>query len=132
MLAVRFHFLGEFVNEGRNLQYVGGRTAMSHVDRDKISLPEIKGHLADHASLKENWRLHWLYPGLPLYAGLSLLLNDVSCLRMSTYIKDGMVVDIYVEDVIKEAQDKNDYVDVCHEEVALQSQCSEATKKVAS
>ena len=76
---------------------------MSHVDRDKISLSEIKGHLADHAPVKENWRLHWLYPGLPLYAGLSVLVNDVSCLRMSTYIKDGMVVDIYVEDVITEA-----------------------------
>ena len=47
-LSVRFHFLGEFVNEGRDMQYVGGRTEMSHIDRDKISLPEIKGHLADH------------------------------------------------------------------------------------
>uniref|UniRef100_A0ACD5YMJ0 Uncharacterized protein n=1 Tax=Avena sativa TaxID=4498 RepID=A0ACD5YMJ0_AVESA len=130
-LAVRFHFLGHFVNEERNLQYLGGRIEMSHIDRDKISLPEIKGHLADHVSLKENWRLHWLSPGLPLYAGLSLLVNDVSCMRMSTYIKDGMVVDIYVGDTITEGTEKNDHVGVCHEEVVvLPSQCSRAAEKL--
>ena len=130
-LSVRFHFLGEFVNEGRDMQYVGGRTEMSHIDRDKISLPEIKGHLADHVPLKNNWRLHWLYPGLPLYAGLSLLVNDVSCMRMSTYIKDGTVVDIYVDDTITHATEKNDHAGVSQEEVVLlPSQHSQATKKL--
>lgn len=130
-LSMRFHFLGEFVNDGRNLQYMGGRTEMSHIDRDKISLPEIKGHLADHVPLMKNWRLHWLYPGLPLHAGLNLLVNDVSCMRMSTYIKDGTVADIYVEDAITQETEKKYHLGVGHEEaIVLPSQCSQAAKKL--
>ena len=133
-LGVRFHFLGEFVNSGRSLQYVGGRTATSHIDRDKISMPEIKGYLRDHVTVKDNWRFHWLYPGLPLYAGLSLLVNDVSCLRMSKYIKDGAFVDIYVEEPSTTGTDMSDEVQrdtvVDNEElVVLESQsCKPANK----
>ena len=39
-LPVRFHFGGDFVNDGNKKKYVGGREAMSYIDRDKLSLPE--------------------------------------------------------------------------------------------
>jgi len=32
--------------------YVGGREAMSYIDRDKVSLPEIVGHLRDHWNVR--------------------------------------------------------------------------------
>ncbi|KAG2642547.1 hypothetical protein PVAP13_2KG196736, partial [Panicum virgatum] len=44
-LAVRFHLGGEFLNDGKKLHYCGGKEAMSDIDRDKISLPELVGHL---------------------------------------------------------------------------------------
>ena len=47
-LAVRFHFGGEFINDGKVLHYCGGKEGISTIERDKISLPEITGHLKDH------------------------------------------------------------------------------------
>ena len=44
-LSVRFHFNGEFISAGKKLFYSGGREQMSYIDRDKVSLPEIVGHL---------------------------------------------------------------------------------------
>jgi alpha-galactosidase len=38
-LVVRFHFNGVFINSGNSVHYVGGRRAMSYIDRDKVSLP---------------------------------------------------------------------------------------------
>lgn len=64
-LSVRFHLGGKLDYDGHSLRYVGGTVAMSNVDRDKVSLPEIKGHLADYVPLTEedNVDLHWLFPG---------------------------------------------------------------------
>ena len=45
ILNVRFHFGGQFVRMGPNLDYVGGDEAMSEIERDKLSLPELKGYL---------------------------------------------------------------------------------------
>ena len=42
-LGARFHFRGEFIAVGEKLQYVGGSEAMSYIDRDLVSLPEIVG-----------------------------------------------------------------------------------------
>ena len=53
-LAVRFHFNGEFVNRGRQKLYCGGREAMSYIDRDKVSLPELFGHLKDHCKFVDD------------------------------------------------------------------------------
>lgn len=136
-LVVRFHFFGELVGSGKSLRYVGGRTATTHIGPDKISLPEIRGHLADHVTVKDNWRFHWLYPGLPLYAGLSLLVNDVLCMRMSNYIKDGAFVDIYVEEPATEAANKSDeaHIDVTifdEDLMVLESQILDSAKKVDS
>jgi len=47
-LPVRFHFNGKFLRNSNGLFYVGGTQAMSYIDRDKLSLPEVVGHLRDH------------------------------------------------------------------------------------
>jgi alpha-galactosidase len=52
-LPVRFHFNGEFLRNSNGLFYVGGTQAMSYIDRDKLSLPEVVGHLHDHFNVKE-------------------------------------------------------------------------------
>ena len=98
-LAVRFHFGGSFLNTGGQLQYVGGRTGMSEVELDKISYPEIKGHLADHVPHSSCYRLHWLKPGCQLSDGLLLLTDDASCQWMADNMTDGGAADIYVEEV---------------------------------
>ncbi|TVU17574.1 hypothetical protein EJB05_33618, partial [Eragrostis curvula] len=62
-VAVRFHYGGEFSFDGNMVQYIGGSEGMSHIERDLISLPEIVGHLKDHAVDVEGVLLHWLFPG---------------------------------------------------------------------
>jgi len=43
---------------------------MSYIDRDKVSLPEVVGHLRDHLNVSEGVLLHWLFPGMELHNGL--------------------------------------------------------------
>ncbi|KAE8817178.1 hypothetical protein D1007_05389 [Hordeum vulgare] len=97
VLNVRFHFGGEFIRIGPSLDYVGGDTAMSLVERDKLSLPELKGFLADHLTVKESMKLYFLMPGRDLVNGLLFLYTDEGCMKMSDYITDAGVDDIYVE-----------------------------------
>ena len=63
-LTVRFHFGGQFVRIGPNLDYVGGDEAMSELERDKVSLPEVKGSLGDHVTFKESMKIYFLLPGI--------------------------------------------------------------------
>ncbi|XP_039785383.1 uncharacterized protein LOC120651817 [Panicum virgatum] len=111
-LTVRFHFLGEFINHGKKLNYVGGREAMRCIDRDLVSLPEIVGHLKDHCKVEEGSMLHWLFPCAKLSKGLRALIDDKACLDMADCITDGGVADIYVEHGVEgsdDAQDDADY-----------------------
>ena len=101
-LAIRFHFGGYFVSIDRQFKYVGGSNAMSYVEIDKLSLPEIKGHLADHVPLTDSIRLHWLMPGMEVDNGLQLLVDDSSCQVMYEHMGDGGVVEIYVEGAVKD------------------------------
>lgn len=101
-LVIRFHFGGAFVGSGRELKYDGGRTTISHVELDKLSLPEIKGHLADHVVSSDVSRLHWLGPRNKLCDGLILLVDDASCKFMADHITDGGIAEVYVEDVAME------------------------------
>lgn len=96
-LVVRFHFNGEFKNDGKTVRYVGGREQLSYIDRDKVSLPEIVGHLKDHCNVEDGTLLHWLFPGKDLNNGLRVLVDDKACLDMSDTIVEGRVADIYVE-----------------------------------
>jgi len=97
-LVVRFHFNGQFVKIGNRLDYFGGLEAMSYIERDKVSLPEVVGHLKDHCTISEGALLHWLFPGKELDSGLRVLLDDNACIQMSDAIEEGVVADIYVED----------------------------------
>ncbi|KAF8774986.1 hypothetical protein HU200_005034 [Digitaria exilis] len=61
---------------------------MSYVEIDKISLPEIKGHLADHVVGADDMHLYWLRPGKKLSDGLMLLVDDGSCKVMADHTSD--------------------------------------------
>ncbi|CAN6279164.1 unnamed protein product [Urochloa humidicola] len=95
--VVRFHFNGEFMNDGKKVQYVGGREAMSYIDRDKVSLAEIVGHLRGHCTVEDGTLVHWLFPGKELDDGLRVLVDDKTCLQMADAIEKGGAADIYVE-----------------------------------
>ncbi|CAO2166140.1 unnamed protein product [Urochloa humidicola] len=97
-LPVRFHFNGEFVRTRKKLFYCGGREAMSYIDRDHVSLPEMFGQLKDHCLVQEGTLLHWRFPGKELDDGLRVLVDDKSCLDMADCIVEGGVAEIYVEE----------------------------------
>lgn len=97
ILNVRFHIGGQFVRIGPSLDYVGGDVAYSDIERDKLSLQEVKGFLADHMEVKESMKFYFLMPGRELVNGLMFLYDDAGCMTMSDHITDGGVADIYVE-----------------------------------
>ncbi|XP_066374845.1 uncharacterized protein [Miscanthus floridulus] len=70
---------------------------MSYIDRDKLSLPEVVGHLRDHCNVKEGTILHWLFPGRDMSTGLRALVDDKVCQIMSDCIVEGDVADVYAE-----------------------------------
>ncbi|KAJ1254186.1 hypothetical protein BS78_K107800 [Paspalum vaginatum] len=102
-LIVRFHLKREFFNDGKKLQYLGGQEAMSYLERDKVSLPEVMGHLRDHCSVPDGTLLHWLFLGKELENGLRALVDDKVCLYMSECTGEGGVADIYVEECASNA-----------------------------
>lgn len=99
-LIVRFHIDGEFINDGTKLHFCGGREAIAHIDRDKVSLPEVVGHLKDHCSVEDGTLLHWLCPGKDLSNGLRALVDDQACMDMSKFTEEGCVAEVYVEQPI--------------------------------
>lgn len=48
VLKVWFHFGGLFENDETGQDYVGGREAVSLIVKNKMSFPELVGHLRDH------------------------------------------------------------------------------------
>ena len=97
ILNVRFHIGGKFIRIGPNLDYVGGDQAMSEIERDKLSLQEVKGYLKDHTQLMESMKFYFLLPGKELINGLVFLNDDSWCVKMAEYICVGGVADVYVE-----------------------------------
>src|SRR3954462_14969396 len=97
ILLVRFHFGGEFIKAGPNLDYVGGHDALSEIERKKLSLQEVKGFVKDHMTSKETIKLYFLIPGKDLVDGLVLLYDDTGCVEMAHYVRPGRVADVYVE-----------------------------------
>lgn len=110
-LVVWFHYNGEFIYDGRQKHYCGGSEAISHIDRDKVSLPEVKGHLKDHCAVEEPMLLHWLFPMKELKDGLRVLLDDKVCQLMSDCTSEAEVADIYVETQVAQ-EDSSDAEDV--------------------
>ena len=96
-LLVRFHFNGEFIKSGSDLQYCGGNVAMAYIDRDKVSLPELVGHLKDHCVVLDGTLLHWLVPGKELKSGLRAIVDDNTCIEMANSTEECCVADVFVE-----------------------------------
>ena len=79
ILTVRFHLGGEFIRIGPQLDYVGGDEEFSEIERDKLSLQEVKGFLKDHIQVKESMKLYFLIPGQEMINGLVFLNDDTKC-----------------------------------------------------
>jgi hypothetical protein len=79
------------------MDYVGGDEALSEIERDKLSLQEVKGFAKDHLAWKDSMKLYFLLPGKELINGLVFLFDDSGCLRMADYIDVGSVADVYIE-----------------------------------
>uniref|UniRef100_A0A0E0LSX2 PB1-like domain-containing protein n=1 Tax=Oryza punctata TaxID=4537 RepID=A0A0E0LSX2_ORYPU len=92
-LVVRFHLKGVFVLDGSEKKYCGGSEALSYVDRDKVSFPELFGHLKDHYNVMSGTLLHWLFPSKDLQTGLRVLSNDKACKLMCDYTGELDVAD---------------------------------------
>ena len=97
VVQVRFNYGGQFIHIGPSLDYVGGDTAMSVIERDKLSLQEVKGFLKDHMQLKESMKFYFQIPGKSMVEGLMFLNDDSKCVHMGEYTDVGGVADIYVE-----------------------------------
>ena len=52
VLAIKFHFNGVFVLDGFSLKYCNGDEGVSHIDKDKLSIPELEGRLLDHTTFR--------------------------------------------------------------------------------
>ena len=57
---------GKFNFDGYSLNYVRDRNALSHIERDNLSLPELRGFLGDHVNLaaQDVVDFHWPPPEL--------------------------------------------------------------------
>jgi alpha-galactosidase len=90
VLQVRFHLSGEFLSSRNSLFYCGGKQAISCIDIDEVSLPEIWGHLKDHCcNVEDGASLHWLYPGKDMINGLHVLVDVTSCIQMVDVVVNG-------------------------------------------
>ncbi|RCV37973.1 hypothetical protein SETIT_8G105100v2 [Setaria italica] len=70
---------------------------VSHIDKDKLSIPELSGHLLDHTTFRRSVRMYWLPIGAKLNSAMSLLVDDKSCMDMLDEIGSVGAVDIYTE-----------------------------------
>lgn len=111
MLAVRFHFNGKIIKEGRNLHYSGGEQMMFNIERGKMSLSEIKRHIIECSEHMELGRLFWLFPGEEMYCGLKLLKNDKMCNFMSDCTSEGEVADVYHQAIIRDKSQQTSRID---------------------
>lgn len=97
VLVVRFYFNGVFILDGSSVQYCNGDEGVSHIDKDKLSIPELEGHLMDHTTFKRSVRMYWLPFGAAVNTGMRMLVDDKSCLEMVDAIGSDGAVDIYTE-----------------------------------
>ena len=67
--------------------------------KDKISIPELEGHLLDHTTFSRSVRMYRLPYGADLNSGMKLLVDDKSCLDMINELGTARAIDIYTESV---------------------------------
>ncbi|KAE8768062.1 hypothetical protein D1007_60494 [Hordeum vulgare] len=70
---------------------------MSEIERDKLSLQEVKGFVKDDMQLKESKKFYFEIPGKSLADALMFVNNDRKCVLMGGYTDVGGVAHIYVE-----------------------------------
>ena len=107
-IPVRFHFGGWFNFDVNLLNHVNGRVELSHVERDKVSLLELRRFLLAHVALtdEDNVDFYWLFPRDDLSNGLRRLSDDKTCFYMFDCITDGVVDEIYVEIYMYDGRDQ--------------------------
>lgn len=115
-IVVRFHFNGEFINDGKTVQYVGGKEAMSFLDRATLSLQRIQQCLSEHYVTVDGQQLHWLFPGKDLFDGLLMLSEDKSVETLSACTTDAGVADVYVEDPAMQDEEVSEEEDWAEDE----------------
>ncbi|KAE8803751.1 hypothetical protein D1007_20259 [Hordeum vulgare] len=106
------------------MDYAGGEEAMSEIERDKLSLREVKGYLQDHIQYKESMKLYFLLPGKDLINGLVFLYDDSGCVKMADYICVGGVADVCVEYHGEEDDDSSSGSDYEDEIIEESDNCS--------
>jgi alpha-galactosidase len=97
VLTIRFHFDGIFVLDGSTVQYCNGIEGVSHIEKDKLSIPKLEGHLLDHTTFKRSVRMYWLPFGAAVSSGMRLLVDDKTCLDMVESVGSDGAVDVYTE-----------------------------------
>jgi hypothetical protein len=92
-----------------------GDEEISEIERDKLSLPEVKGHLKDHMPWKDSTKLYFLLPGKELADGLVFLHTDSNCMQMADRTDVGGFAEVYVEyhgeEDIKDSSSCSDFED---------------------
>jgi len=106
VLKVRFHFNRDFVIDGSKVKYCNGDWGLSHIDKDKLSIPELEGHLLDHTTFQRCIRMYWLPFGAEVSSGMKLLVDDKSCLDMVNELGAARAVDIYTEPIEIDANEE--------------------------
>lgn len=81
--------------------YVGsdGRVELLHIEKNKISLPELRGYLCDHVTLTEEDSVdfYWLFSGGDVNNALQKLNENKTCIYMANCIPEGGVTEIFVQ-----------------------------------
>lgn len=97
-LAVHFHWDGDLVNSGGSVSYIGGSDDLVYIERNKISLTEIRGHFREVSDKEaDDKRFQWLMPGRDMSAGFILLYDDMSFELMKNTILDWSYAEVFVE-----------------------------------
>ena len=107
-LNVRFHFGGEFLGIGPELQYVGGDEAMSNIERASLCMMELKAHLSEHMNVKTSMKYYFLLPGKEMVNGLLFLNDDLGCKKISDMTTDGGVAEVFIEYHGEEDEEEDD------------------------
>jgi len=97
-LAVHFHWDGDLVNSGGSVSYIGGSDDLVYIERNKISLTEIRGHFREVSDKEaDDKRFQWLMPGRDMSDGFILLYDDMSFELMKNTILDWSYAEVFVE-----------------------------------
>ena len=119
-LAIRFHYKGLMARDKNGkLGYYGGYTGNSKIDRDRMSLPEIKGHLLDHCNLDKCAVIYCMHPHKSMDDGMITLFKDQQCLDMMQLYDDNGVAELYVKECLDKMLDPDiaDFETECIREV---------------